>query len=334
MRRRHTLRFLFFIFVGLLGALILFLYVYPIKTDSLISHSRASNSFQESLQRIDSLQKSDSGEIDPAASTILMHHGSKVERVIVFFHGFTNSPRQFKALGEQFYKLGYNVFIPRVPHHGLKKPRSTDLEKLTAEDMVTISDEAIDIAQGLGDHVIVAGISMGGVMAGWAAQVRHDVDKAVLIAPNFGTYKVPDCFLKPSINFLLMRPNSFVWWDSKKKQNLEVPETAYYGFPSRALGEIRRLGWYVQILAKKSRPEASKILVVTNANDRAVSKEGIDVVVNNWKKDDSSAIQTYEFPSSLNLGHDLIDPEQPNQNISVVYPKLISLMIEKGSNEK
>jgi len=37
-------------------------------------------------------------------------------------------------------------------------------------------------------------------------------------------------------------------------------------------------------------------------------------------------VERYEFPKDLALNHDLIDPEQPNQNIALVYPKIIELI--------
>lgn len=321
-------------FVCLLVIVSAFLWFNPIQIDPLVSRAHPSGSFQESLRRIDSLRKGDPQELDPAAQSIVMEHGRKVERAVVFFHGFTNSPRQFKALAEKFYDLGYNVFIPRVPYHGLKGSAAADLRKLTAEDLAVTSDEAVDIARGLGEHVTVVGLSMGGVMVGWVAQFRQDVDRAVLIAPNFGTYRVPGCFLKPSINFLLIKPKQFIWWDAQKKNTLQRPETAYFGFPSRALGEIRRLGWCVQMLGKRSAPAAASVVVVTNANDHAVSKEGIDAVVNNWKKHNAIKVRTYEFPQDLHLGHDLIDPQQTNQNIAVAYPVLMSLITQDNDREK
>ena len=325
---RKLLQLFFFILGGLFGVLvfiILFLCLYPIKIDSLVSHPRPSQSFKESLERIDVLMKADPKEVDPFGRTILMNHGKKMKRVIVFFHGFTKNPRQFEALGRQFYGLGYNVYIPRIPYHGFKNPVSANLGKLTAEDLAVMSDEAIDIAQGLGEHVTVAGISMGGVMTGWVAQSRHDVDRAVLIAPSFGPYKFPEYFLKPAINYLLMRPNYFIWWDLQKKESLKLPEATYYGFPSRAIGEVFRLGWCVKILGKESRPSTPSIFVITNANDQAVSKEEINAVISDWQKRDAQ-IQNYEFPKNFNVGHDLIDPQQPDQNISAVYPQILALI--------
>ncbi len=247
----------------------------------------------------------------------------------MFFHGFTNSPRQFKALGEEFYKLGYNVLIPRLPRHGHKDRMAPDLGYLTAEELKAFCDESVDIARGLGERVTVVGLSMGGVMTGWAAQFRNDVDQAVLIAPNFGTYVAPEIFLKPTINLLLILPDRFVWWNPLEKAQMKGPESAYYGFSARALGEIRRLGWHIQAEGGKHQPSAGAIIIITNANDKAVNRKSIKTVKRNWRSHDPHKIRHYEFPKNLQLGHDLIDPEQPDQKIHLVYPKLLTLITGK-----
>ena len=51
--------------------------------------------------------------------------------------------------------------IPRIPHHGLKDRMTEDYAKLTALELTQLSDESMDIAQGLGEHILVAGLSMG-----------------------------------------------------------------------------------------------------------------------------------------------------------------------------
>ncbi|MGE0266991.1 MAG: alpha/beta hydrolase [Candidatus Omnitrophota bacterium] len=335
--------FILAILRGLLIVLILvmvFLENYPIEKKSLRSQPRPSLSFEESLRRIEALKQSDPGNTGLRGHTIAMHYNKKTDKVIVFFHGFTNSPRQFEDLAEKFFEDGYNVLIPRVPHHGLERSMEKELNRLTAEEMRTLADEAIDIAQGLGDKVIVSGLSMGGVMAGWAAQMRNDIDLAVVIAPCFGTYKLPNRFLKHSINLLHLYPDRFIWWDRELKSDLIRPLNAYRGFSSRALGEIRRLAWMVQERSAEAEPAANKILLITNANDKVVNQESIDVIRDHWQAEAPEKLRTYRFPQALELGHDLIDPHQPNQKTDVVYPKVIELIeqlveeVEKKNKKK
>lgn len=310
------------IFIGV----VIILRFYPVKTGTLTSCPRPSHSYEESVRRIQALRNSDPPAVIPDGRLIFLDQGKTAPHVIVFFHGFTNSPRQFKALGEEFYKRGYNVLIPRIPHHGLRDRMGKDLASLTAEELKATCEEAVDIAQGLGTHVTVAGLSMGGVMAGWAAQFRDDVDQAVLIAPNFGTFRVPAWLARHTINFLTLWPDRFVWWDRRLKTAAPGPESAYYGFSSRALGEIRRLGWAVQAQGQLSAPGAESILLITNAHDKAVKKESIAIIQNNWERAGSGRIRCYEFPEDLKLNHDLIDPRQPDQKIQLVYPKVLGLI--------
>ena len=49
----------------------------------------------------------------------------------------------------------------------------------------------------------------------------------------------------------------------------------------------------------------------------------VSQVVQLWQKRQAKSLQAYAFPLSLNVGHDLIDPAQPDQRVDIVYPKLI-----------
>ena len=83
-------------------------------------------------------------------------------------------PPQFKILGEELCKQGYNVLVARLPYHGLKDPLTTEQSKMTAED-----DGGAHAGDGRycpgawASKVTIAGLSAGGVMAAWAAQFRR-----------------------------------------------------------------------------------------------------------------------------------------------------------------
>src|SRR6266516_4707399 len=100
-------------------------------------------------------------------------------------HGMTNCPQQFVELAPLFFAQGYNVLIPRMPYNGLADCDTDELKNLTAVDLRDSCNTMVDIAHGLGDHIIYVGMSVGGMMAAWVAQYRADVDKAILIAPAF-----------------------------------------------------------------------------------------------------------------------------------------------------
>src|SRR6185503_9544167 len=118
-------------------------------------------------------------------------HGQKVERAILLLHGYTNCPQQFLELGQRFYDLGYNVLIAPLPHHGLANRLTDEQSQLTAKELASYADEMVDIAHGLGNEVVMMGISGGGVATAWAAQNRSDLDLAVIISPAFGFKEIP-----------------------------------------------------------------------------------------------------------------------------------------------
>src|SRR5437660_4567140 len=145
-------------------------------------HPRPEPGYDAAMARLDSTYARDGGDIRPECRTRLIPSGSRTDRVIVLLHGFTNCPKQFERLGEALAGRGYNVLIPRLPWHGEGNLMTTDLSRLTAEELVAAGEDAVDIAHGLGRHVTVVGLSWSAVLAAWLAQHRTDVDCAVLLA--------------------------------------------------------------------------------------------------------------------------------------------------------
>jgi esterase/lipase len=319
---------------GFLGIILLatvllfgiFLFVKPIHAHHFVSKINPSRNYQESLMRINNLRILDGEDVAPDGRLIFLTHEDKMQNVIVFFHGGTNSPRQFEALGKIFYEKGYNVLIPRIPHHGLKDRMTESSANLTALELTKLCDESVDIAQGLGKHIFVAGLSMGANMASWIAQNRNDVDKAVIIAPFWGWKELSVSFLKPAINLLAALPNIFLWWNKEEKKDLSGPESAYYRFSTRGLSQIMLLGWLVIKKARSSAPKTRAIVVITNALDDSVNEKIFDRVVDDWHRHSSVKITRFQFDKSFGVLHDMIDPEQPYQKTAMVYPKLIELI--------
>ncbi len=76
---------------------------------------------------------------------------------VVWFHGYTSSPFQFRKLGSLCHELGANVLIPRVPFHGQMDAVTDETQSLTAQILQETIHECVDIAVGLGHKVIVGG---------------------------------------------------------------------------------------------------------------------------------------------------------------------------------
>ncbi len=118
---------------------------------------------------------------------------------------------------------------------------TTELAGLTAEELVAFSDEVVDIAHGLGEHVTLVGLSLGGKLVLWAAQHRADLDRAVVMAPLVAPRNVPVA-LVPLLIYVAQRlPNFFIWWDRKHKADAPGPQHAYPHFPTHGLAATLRV---------------------------------------------------------------------------------------------
>ncbi len=292
---------------------------------SYISHPDPAVEYAQAVQRVDELRAAEVG-LRPDSRVILLTHGFKARKAIVLIHGHNSSPASLKELGVQFYDLGYNVLITPMPYHGLPDRMTTAGARLRSEDMIRYTDEVVDIGRGLGDHLTVAGISLGGLMAGWAAQQRPEVDLAVLISPGFAFKALPE-FLTPLVAWLLsVLPNWFVWENAVLKAD-KPPEYNYPRWSTHSMAQIVRLGSIIRKSARQNASAARSILVVTNASDPDVDNTGTGKVVDLWRNHGAADLRTYQFPADLQLGHDLIDPQPPNQKVvTLVYPKLIELI--------
>jgi len=297
-------------------------------TQTYVSNPNPATSYAEALERIERLRADDTADIDPACHLCFLTHDEKMDRVIVFFHGYTACPDQFHKLGEKFHELGYNVLIPRVPLHGLKDRLTSIHAGLTTQTLVTLADETIDIAQGLGQRVSVMGLSMGGVMTAWVAQNRAGVERAMLISPALGFHVVPFILTRLIMWLNLVIPNRFGWWDPQRQAELPSPPYVYPRYATRAVAQFLRLGFAVQQQARKAPPAACSILVVTNGNDQHVNHRATTSLVKLWRKNGYTNLRTCEFTPEQELFHDFIDPAIVGEKLPLVYPVLIDLMTD------
>ena len=289
--------------------------------------ARPAQNYAEAVTRIEALQALDGPDVRSDSGTRLWTHGAQTERAIVFYHGYTNAPPQYKLLGEQFHQAGYNVLAPRLPHHGLQDPLTTDQMNLTAEELITLAQETTDIAFGLGKRVTIAGLSCGGVMAGWAAAFRPDVFLAMGMAPAANFPFVPMWVSSGFRKLAPHLPNFFIWWDPRVKGKIQGPPHAYPRFSTRGLGQIFRMARVLYDYADHQAPMAQHIALTTSAFDTAVSNKTIYKLMDRWRKQ-GATIETYEFPKEQKVWHDIIDPSNPTGQIDITYPVVTRMLTE------
>src|SRR5258708_7053113 len=91
------------------------------------SRSAPVSGYEEAVSRFNKMQSHEQQQVSPVAQSILLTHGYRTAKVILFFHGYSSSPQQFRLLGEEFFRMGYNVIIPRLPGHGIADRKLTNL---------------------------------------------------------------------------------------------------------------------------------------------------------------------------------------------------------------
>jgi carboxylesterase len=328
--RSHPLMAGFVLISVLILLLFLIIMIKPINISALTAASNPVSDFEESLLHIDEIRHEEDArdDLSQAGRTILIHHDRKVENAIVFLHGFTSAPHQFRELGLKFHQRGYNVLIPRQPCHGLMDTSTLALQNYTAQVMVDFTNQVIDIAHGLGDRVTLLGLSGGGTMAAWAGQNRADIHQAGAIAPLLGAGFIPAPLTKIFTKLLLLLPDFYMWWDPvQKADNPLTEEYQYPGYPIHALGEVLRLAFAVEAEAQRNAPRAGNVTLVSNANDVSVSNPKIEQLVSTWKSK-GDHITHHQFSKDLGLSHDFITPTRDGFRADIVYPTLLELFTE------
>ncbi|HEV7389775.1 MAG TPA: alpha/beta fold hydrolase [Gemmatimonadaceae bacterium] len=290
----------------------------PTNTTSLTTRAKPATGYETAMLLAQELQRADSNATSDGRSIVRVH-GHTTPRAVVFFHGLTNSPRQYRALADSVFDSGDNVVVPRLPWHGLKGGTSTNLGKMTADALRDVADASINIASGLGDTVIVFGVSLGGNVAAWVAQFRP-VQRVIVASPALGVSHLSTTFQTPTMNLMLRVPN---YSKSDPPDTLRPDRTL--GWSTRGVGEMMKLGAAVRKAADDTRPLARDIRVLTNASDATINRSAVDELVEHWWEKGAPVVM-YEMADTLKLPHDIVDPDEATGRTVITNPVVLSLI--------
>lgn len=313
------------VFVAILAGAAAYLF-WPVSATALPSHTNPAGSYSDAVQRVAEIQNQEAVGYNPVCKAQLLTRGQKTERVVILVHGYTNCPAQYSELAPKIFDAGHNVLLVPLPRHGLSNRMNEDQSQLTALEIAAYADQVVDIAQGLGNKVVMVGISMGGVTTAWAAQNRSDLSRAIVISPAFGFKAVPKDLTIAAMHAYMVLPNSYTWWDPVNKDALGSIPYAYPRYATRTLAQTLRIAFNVAACARQNPIKAGSLVVVSNVNDESVNLEMIDQVTAEWQKRSPQKVTTYQFPASLKLKHDLINPDPALDLPGLVYTKIIELI--------
>lgn len=119
---------------------------------------------------------------------------------ILLSHGFTGSPASMIPWAQHLAALGHTVRVPRLPGHGTTW---REMNRTRWIDWYAEVDTALSELREACDHVIVAGLSMGGCLALRLAEQRPlDVDALVLVNPAINLERF-DLRLVPALQWIV-----------------------------------------------------------------------------------------------------------------------------------
>ena len=260
--------------------------------------------------------------VSEAGRTKLLLHEDVRPLAVVLFHGLTASPTQFDRFARELYAHGHNVIVPRLPRHGHTDRMSAALEKMNAGELRQFATDSVALAHGVGARVVVAGFSLGGLLAIWSAQ-HLDVDRAVSIAPFLGVSWIPNSWMAGLSRVLLALPNRFAWWDPILRER-QLPAHGYPRYATHALAEALKLSR--EVFEQADKPITANMLVlVTNSSEAAVNNRTIGKLEKRLRGFAHAKLRLVKL-GDLPLSHDIIEPLRHPEVADKVFPNLMKLI--------
>lgn len=165
-------------------------------------------------------------------------HTKRPDITVLFLPGFAVQNGWAAAIFmEEFSKMGMNVLLPRWKGHFTEDPR--EIDRISAEEWIQQTDEAYQIAKRMSPKVIVAGYSMGGLLASRLA-LLHPKEISALIAFSPAWRLTTGTSIGSSLGSLLGLSANDLW--GKKVEKCSTYVSAHGGKEiERAIDSIERL---------------------------------------------------------------------------------------------
>ena len=267
-------------------------------------------------------QAADDSVVVAGGRSILLTHGARTARVFVLLHGFTDLPEQFAIVGQHLYAGGDNVYIPRLPRHAERRSPMRSLGRISASELARFGDSSVAIARGLGDSIIVVGLSAGGVIAASVAQARGEVKRAVLLAPAIAAASLSDGQEQGLVILASKLPEI-----TRTNAPIDTTRPEYLqGITTRGLAQLLLLGQQVREASADHAPGAREMFFLLNQADHTVSEEAAVEVAQHWYNHDAH-VEVYRFPASLKLQHNLMEIDARGGNVGLVFPVVEALAL-------
>jgi pimeloyl-ACP methyl ester carboxylesterase len=288
---------------------------------------RPTRAFGEARARFDVLSARDGPEISAAGRSRFYEHGHRTARAVVLLHGLTNAPEQWARFAAELHRDGDTVVVPRFPGHGYTDRTTHAIARVGADEMLATAADALDIACGAGENVILAGLSIGGAISAWLSLVRSDVPQSLAISPFIGIANCNGLVNRVVTATLAALPNLFVPWDPGGDGS-QIPPYGYAKFPTRLLAACLDIGLDA-LRRSSSQAPRGRLDFILNGHEPACNNDlprALAARVTARRPDSATLLEWYDLPAV----HDIIDPTNPHARTGLVYPRLRALIDPNG----
>lgn len=226
---------------------------------------------------------------------ILKTHEKKTAKAVVLLHGVSGCPWDMSGFGDWLYQAGYNVYIPRLPYHGMKNTKLHS--KVRAADLVESMSEIAGLASGLGDELGLVGHSGGGTLSTWLAQYGDGLFSRVLLLAPF--YE-PDASQAPKWAIAPMR-NLY--------GNHLLPDQYFESLSYRALANF--------IIVKQNyrpdmkAPGLKHVAVIYSKNDGVIDQMLAESIPKQMAQSSGATFYHQLTPPFMELMHSILEPATP-----------------------
>lgn len=189
-------------------------------------------------------------------------------------HGFTGNPSSMRGVAEAFAAAGHHVELPRLPGHGTAV---SDMIPTRWHHWTSAVEESYRTLASRVDHVVVAGLSMGGSLTLWTALQHPEVAGIVCINPA-AQPQAPEMI--EMVQGLLAAGTEVFEGIGSDIADPNVKETAYPETPLAPLVSMVVEG--ITPMVPQYPTARVPLLLITSKNDHVVDPVQSDQLAEQW----------------------------------------------------
>jgi carboxylesterase len=217
---------------------------------------------------------------------------------VLLVHGFTGSPKEMRWMGEYLARGGYSVLGVRLAGHATDPD---DLLRVSWQDWLSSVEDGYHLLKGVSKDIVVAGLSMGGVLTLLFA-ANFQVSGLIAMSTPYELPPDPRMRFLPLLwRFMPTFPKGKPDWQDPKPAEDHVD---YPDYTTKAIIELVHLVTEMQAALPRITAPA---LLMQSRKDSSVSYDNMEKIYTHLGSQDKEMV-TFE-----NSGHVIVRDMDKNQ---------------------